>query len=129
MDNSNGSNNIIGEGSVLKGNLSSSGNVRLEGKVIGDLSSSSKVACGETSVVDGNVVAENAEIAGKVTGKVTVDELLILKSTASIHGDISTSNLIIESGANFNGACTMGKEETIEEVDSDDEKEELFKIS
>ena len=123
MDNSNGSNNIIGEGSVLKGNLSSSGNVRLEGKVIGDLSSSSKVACGETSVVDGNVVAENAEIAGKVTGKVTVDELLILKSTASIHGDISTSNLIIESGANFNGACTMGKEETIEEVDSADEKE------
>ena len=123
MDNSNGSNNIIGEGSVLKGNLSSSGNVRLEGKVIGDLSSSSKVACGETSVVDGNFVAENAEIAGKVTGKVTVDELLILKSTASIHGDISTSNLIIESGANFNGACTMGKEETIEEVDSDDEKE------
>lgn len=123
MDNSNGSNNIIGEGSVLKGNLSSSGNVRLEGKVIGDLSSSSKVACGETSVVDGNVIAENAEIAGKVTGKVTVDELLILKSTASIHGDISTSNLIIESGANFNGACTMGKEETIEEVDSDDEKE------
>ena len=123
MDSSNGSNNIIGEGSVLKGNLSSSGNVRLEGKVIGDLSSSSKVACGETSVVDGNVVAENAEIAGKVTGKVTVDELLILKSTASIHGDISTSNLIIESGANFNGACTMGKEETIEEVDSDDEKE------
>jgi len=123
VDNSNGSNNIIGEGSVLKGNLSSSGNVRLEGKVIGDLSSSSKVACGETSVVDGNVIAENAEIAGKVTGKVTVDELLILKSTASIHGDISTSNLIIESGANFNGACTMGKEETIEEVDSDDEKE------
>ena len=122
MDNSNGSNNIIGEGSVLKGNLNSSGNVRLEGKVIGDLSSSSKVACGETSVVDGNVMAENAEIAGKVTGKVTVSELLILKSTASIHGDISTSNLIIESGANFNGACSMGKE-IIEEDDSNNEKE------
>ena len=123
MDNSNGSNNIIGEGSVLKGNLNTSGNVRLEGKVIGDLSSSSKVACGETSVVDGNVIAENAEIAGKVTGKVTVSELLILKSTASIHGDISTSNLIIESGANFNGACTMGKEEIAEDEGSEDEKE------
>ena len=123
MDNSNGSNNIIGEGSVLKGNLNTSGNVRLEGKVIGDLSSSSKVACGETSVVDGNVIAENAEIAGKVTGKVTVSELLILKSSASIHGDISTSNLIIESGANFNGACTMGKEVIVEDEDSEDEKE------
>lgn len=122
MDNSNGSNNIIGEGSVLKGNLNSSGNVRLEGKVIGDLSSSSKVACGETSVVDGNVIAENAEIAGKVTGKVTVSELLILKSTASIHGDIATSNLIIESGANFNGACSMGIEEIMED-DSNNEKE------
>ena len=72
--------------------------------------------------IDGNVVAENAEIAGKVTGKVTVSELLILKSSASIHGDISTANLIIESGANFNGACSMGKEE-IEDEDSINDKE------
>ena len=120
MENNNGSNNIIGEGSVLKGNLNTSGNVRLEGKVVGDLSSKSKVACGETSVVDGNVIADNAEIAGKVTGKVTVSELLIVKSTASIHGDISTNNLIIESGANFNGACSMGKEETPEEDSLED---------
>ena len=123
MDNLNGSNNIIGDGSVLKGNLKTSGNIRLEGKVIGDISSKSKVACGETSIVDGNVVAENAEIAGKVTGKVRVSELLILKSTASIHGDISTDNLIIESGANFNGACSMGKEEPEEVDDSSNEKE------
>ena len=123
MDNLNGSNNIIGDGSVLKGNLKTSGNIRLEGKVIGDISSTSKVACGETSIVDGNVIAENAEIAGKVTGKVTVSELLILKSTASIHGDISTDNLIIESGANFNGACSMGKEEPEEVDDSGNEKE------
>ena len=111
MDKTSGSNNIIGEGSVLKGNLNTSGNIRLEGKVIGDICSKSKVACGETSIVDGNVEAENAEIAGKVTGKVTVSELLILKPTASIHGDINTVNLIIESGANFNGACSMGENE------------------
>ena len=123
MDNLNGSNNIIGDGSVLKGNLKTSGNIRLEGKVIGDILSKSKVACGETSIVDGNVVAENAEIAGKVTGKVTVSELLILKSTASIHGDITTDNLIIESGANFNGACSMGKEEPEEVDNSSNEKE------
>ena len=114
MDNLNGSNNIIGDGSVLKGNLKTSGNIRLEGKVIGDILSKSKVACGETSIVDGNVVAENAEIAGKVTGKVTVSELLILKST---------DNLIIESGANFNGACSMGKEEPEEVDNSSNEKE------
>ena len=123
MDNSNGSNNIIGEGSTLTGNLNSSGNIRLEGKVKGDITSSSKVACGETSIVDGNVTADNAEIAGKVTGKVTVNDLLILKSSAKIQGDISTNNLVIESGASFNGACTMGTEESVDdEPIEDDEK-------
>jgi len=123
VDNSNGSNNIIGEGSTLTGNLNSSGNIRLEGKVKGDITSSSKVACGETSIVDGNVTADNAEIAGKVTGKVTVNDLLILKSSAKIQGDISTNNLVIESGASFNGACAMGTEESVEdEPIEDDEK-------
>ena len=123
MDNSNGSNNIIGEGSTLTGNLNSSGNIRLEGKVKGDITSSSKVACGETSIVDGNVTADNAEIAGKVTGKVTINDLLILKSSAKIQGDISTNNLVIESGASFNGACAMGTEESVDdEPIEDDEK-------
>ena len=123
MENSNGSNNIIGEGSTLTGNLNSSGNIRLEGKVKGDITSSSKVACGETSIVDGNVTADNAEIAGKVTGKVTVNDLLILKSSAKIQGDISTNNLVIESGASFNGACAMGTEESVDdEPIEDDEK-------
>ncbi len=123
MDNSNGSNNIIGEGSTLTGNLNSSGNIRLEGKVKGDITSSSKVACGETSIVDGNVTADNAEIAGKVMGKVTVNDLLILKSSAKIQGDISTNNLVIESGASFNGACAMGTEESVDdEPIEDDEK-------
>jgi len=124
VDNSNGSNNIIGQGTSLNGNLKTSGNVRLEGSVIGDISSSSKVACGETSFVDGNLNAENAELAGKVSGKVTVKELLILKSTAKIQGDISTNNLIIESGANFNGACKMGKEEELLDESSVIEDEE-----
>ena len=123
MDNSNGSNNIIGEGSTLTGNFNSSGNIRLEGKVKGDITSSSKVACGETSIVDGNVTADNAEIAGKVTGKGNVNDLLILKSSAKIQGDISTNNLVIESGASFNGACAMGTEESEDDESlEDDEK-------
>ena len=123
MDNVNGSNNIIGEETTLKGNIMTAGNVRLEGKIKGDLSSTSKVVCGETSIVDGNVSAENAELAGKVSGKVSVKELLILKSSAIINGDISTNNLIIESGANFNGACTMGKEEVVEDAPEVDDEE------
>ena len=58
-----------------------------------------------------------------MTGKVTVNDLLILKSSAKIQGDISTNNLVIESGASFNGACAMGTEESVDdEPIEDDEK-------
>jgi len=103
------SNNIIAKGSLLKGNLNVPGNIRLEGKVVGNVKSKSKIVCGETSVIEGNVNAVNAEIAGKVNGKVKVEELLILKSSCNINGDISTEKLIIESGSKFNGGCVMGE--------------------
>ena len=108
MENSE-SNNIIGKGSLLKGNLNVPGNIRLEGKVVGNIKSKSKIVCGEPSIVEGNVNAVNAEIAGKVNGKVKVEELLILKSSCIINGDISTEKLIIESGSKFNGGCVMGE--------------------
>ena len=108
MENSE-SNNIIGKGSLLKGNLNVPGNIRLEGKVVGNVKSKSKIGCGETSIVEGNVNAVNAEIAGKVNGKVKVEELLILKSSCIINGDIKTEKLIIESGSKFNGGCVMGE--------------------
>ena len=108
MENSE-SNNILGKGSLLKGNLNVPGNIRLEGKVVGNVKSKSKIVCGETSVIEGNVNAVNAEIAGKINGKVKVEELLILKSSCIINGDISTEKLIIESGSKFNGGCVMGE--------------------
>ena len=66
MENNHDSNNIIGKGTLLKGNLNVPGNIRLEGKVVGNVKSKSKIACGETSFIEGNLVAQNAEIAGKV---------------------------------------------------------------
>ncbi|MFN0048176.1 MAG: polymer-forming cytoskeletal protein [Cytophagales bacterium] len=101
------SNNIIGKGTVIKGNIDANSNIRLEGKLIGDLRTKAKVACGESSVVEGNIYASNAEIAGTVKGHVEVTELLILKSTARIKGDIETAKLIIEAGAQFNGSSKM----------------------
>ena len=109
MENNNDSNNIVGKGSLLKGNLNVPGNIRLEGKVVGNVKSKSKIACGETCVIEGNLIAQNAEIAGKVNGKVKISELLILKSSCIINGDILTEKLIIESGSTFNGSCVMGE--------------------
>ncbi len=102
------SSNVIGKGTVLEGNIEASGNIRIEGKIIGNLKSKSKVALGHSCVVDGNVVAQNADIEGTVRGKVEITDLLVLKSTATVHGDISTGKLVVEPGAVFNGSCKMG---------------------
>ncbi len=107
-DESNNSSNIFGKGTVLTGNLETYGNIRVEGKIIGDLKTKSKAVLGHSSNVDGNILAQNAEIAGQVMGTVEVSELLVLKPSAVINGDIITNKLIVESGATFNGGCKMG---------------------
>ena len=102
------SSNIIGKGTIVEGNIETYGNIRIEGKVNGSVKSKSKIALGQSSYVDGNIVAQNAEISGEVKGVVEVSDQLILRPTAVISGDIVTNKLIVESGATFNGGCKMG---------------------
>jgi cytoskeletal protein CcmA (bactofilin family) len=63
---------------------------------------------GPSSQVHGNITSQNADIEGEVKGKIEIAELLVLKSTAVINGDISTGRLVVEPGAVFNGGCKMG---------------------
>jgi cytoskeletal protein CcmA (bactofilin family) len=102
------SSNIIGKGTVVEGNIETFGNIRIEGKVNGSVKSKSKIALGQSSYVEGNIVAQNAEISGEVKGVVEVSDQLILRPSAVIDGDIITNKLIVESGATFNGGCKMG---------------------
>lgn len=102
------SSNIIGKGTILQGDIETYGNLRIEGKIIGNVKTKSKIALGQSSHVEGNILAQNAEVAGEVKGKIEVTDILILKPTAVIHGDIVTNKIIVESGATFNGGCKMG---------------------
>lgn len=102
------SSNIIGKGTFLKGDLEAYGNIRIEGKVAGNIKTKSKAAFGHSCQIEGNVLALNAEIEGHIIGTVEVTEQLVLKSSAVIDGDIITNKLIVESGATFNGSCKMG---------------------
>lgn len=102
------SSNIIGKGTILEGNLETFGNIRVEGKIVGNIKTKTKAAFGDSSQVEGSVLAQNAEIAGHITGTVEITEVLVLKPTAVIDGDIITNKLIVESGASFNGSCKMG---------------------
>lgn len=102
------SSNTIGKGTFLEGNVETYGNIRIEGKVVGNIKSKSKVALGPQSHVDGNILAQNADIEGEVKGKLEISELLVLKATAIINGDIVTGKMVVEPGAVFNGTCKMG---------------------
>ena len=102
------SSNIIGKGTIVNGSIETFGNIRVEGKVVGDIKTKSKAAFGHSSQVDGSVLAQNAEVAGHITGTIEITEQLVLKATATIDGDIITNKLLVESGASFNGKCKMG---------------------
>lgn len=100
--------NLIGNGTKIIGDISSSGDVRIDGHLTGNIVTSGKFVLGPNGLVDGNISCANADLMGEVKGQVTVSELLQLKQTARINGDISTGKLSIEPGAVFTGNCNMG---------------------
>jgi cytoskeletal protein CcmA (bactofilin family) len=102
------SSNNIGKGTFLEGNLETYGNIRIEGKITGNIKSKAKIALGPSSQIQGNILAQNADIEGEVKGKIEITELLVLKATAVINGDIFTGKMVVEPGAIFNGTCKMG---------------------
>ncbi|HQQ96264.1 MAG TPA: polymer-forming cytoskeletal protein [Cyclobacteriaceae bacterium] len=102
------SSNVIGKGTVLEGNIETYGNIRIEGRIHGNVKSKSKIALGHSSHIDGNITAQNADVEGGVKGKIEISETLVLKATAVVQGDIITGKLVVEPGAVFNGSCKMG---------------------
>ncbi len=106
-ENGNGSINIIGAGTTINGDIESNGDIRIDGTVKGTIISKAKVVIGKSSVIDGDVEAQNADVSGKVNGKLSVAQTLLLKPTSFINGDIVVNKLVVESGAEFNGKCTM----------------------
>ena len=121
------SSNIIGKGTTLEGNIETFGNIRVEGKVIGNIKTKSKVALGHSSYVEGSVLSQNAEIAGHITGSVEITEVLVLKATSVVEGDIITNKLIVESGSTFNGKCKMGVKSKEIKIGKESEEQPLLK--
>lgn len=118
-DNGAGTINIIGAGTVINGDVTSNGDIRIDGTVKGTIVSKAKVVIGQLSVIDGDVEAQNADISGKVNGQLSVSETLLLKPTAYINGDIVVNKLVVESGAEFNGKCSMLSTKRVPLADKD----------
>ena len=117
--------NIIVNGSKVIGDLITDSNLRIDGEVLGNVSSASKVVIGQTGVVKGNLTCAEGDIEGSVEGTLIIDGLLTLRAKSNIEGEITTAKLQVEEGAQFSGSCKMNNFTTVSEPVLDKSEEDL----
>ncbi len=100
--------NQLGSGTSIVGNIESEADIRIDGKLHGNVHTKSKLVLGLNAIIEGDVICVNGYIEGKINGNVECSDLLILSKTAFVSGDIVIKKLVVEEGAKFNGRCTMG---------------------
>ena len=98
---------IITDGTTVKGDIIATGDLRLDGVLEGSIQLNGKLVIGDSGVVNGNVLCQNANIIGSVNGNLSVKEFLVLHASARVRGDILINKLSIEPGAVFSGKCRM----------------------
>lgn len=116
-----GSLNVFGVGTEVDGNITANGDIRVDGLIKGNLTTSSKCILGAQGKITGNITAKNCDISGLVLGDLMVSEVLLLKNTAEVRGNIRTDKFVVESGGKFNGKCEMGTNEGYQAVVSSEE--------
>lgn len=99
---------LISAGTILNGDVSSDNDLRIDGTIHGNVFCSAKVIIGNTGMIEGNIEGQQADITGKILGNIIVKDLLQLKGTCIVQGNITSGKLQIEPTATFNGQCQMG---------------------
>jgi len=102
-----GKTNRIVEGTIIKGNILSHADFRLDGDLVGNFQSNGKIVIGPAGSVKGDIICKNADIEGHFDGKIQVAEVLNIKSKAHIHGEVICAKLSVEPGAEFSASCVM----------------------
>ena len=95
----------ISAGTVIKGEILSPGDIRIDGTFDGKLHSKGRVVIGETAVIKGDIFCDNIDLWGKVDGNLYVKDTLALKDGSNITGNLHIRRLHVELGATFNGSC------------------------
>ncbi len=98
-------------GSVLTGELRFAGNVRLDGRVEGQIHAGQAVIVGEHAEIDASIEADSLEVYGTVVGDIRVARRTLLHKSARVEGEIQTAGIVIEEGARFRGCILIGRDE------------------
>ena len=124
------STNSLVQGTTVEGTIISDNDIRIDGRLIGNLNCKGKVIIGSTGSIEGEIECQNAVVEGFFNGLLVVSELLHVKESAKISGDVHTKKLVVQSGSIFNVTCKMGGQKvnkSSKKVD-DNLKEEISKV-
>jgi cytoskeletal protein CcmA (bactofilin family) len=102
--------NNFGNGTEITGEIKSAGDIRIDGKLKGNINIKGRLVIGNSGIVEGEINCANCDVSGKISGKVNVTDLFSLKSTAVVEGEVTTKKLAIEPGAVFTVTCKMNEE-------------------
>ena len=97
----------ISVGTIIKGEILSPSDIRIDGTFEGKVQTKGRVVVGETAVVKGDIICENIDLWGKVNGNVFVKDTLALMEGCQVDGNLNVKRLSVELGATFNGNCRM----------------------
>lgn len=100
--------NRIVQGTKVVGTIVSEAGLRVDGEIEGDIKTSGKVVLGVTGKIKGNLICNSADFEGEFSGKLNVKEILSLRDTSKVEGEVYINKLSVEPGAVFNATCTMG---------------------
>jgi cytoskeletal protein CcmA (bactofilin family) len=103
-------NTILGKGSSFEGTLKVEQSLRIDGKVKGHVSTTDSLVIGKEGEIEGEIIAKNAVIGGKVRAKINATGKVVLESSAFFIGELKTVRLVIDDGAVFEGRCSMQKD-------------------
>ncbi len=116
--------NVIGITTKITGDIVSDGDFRIDGEVEGNVKTSGRLIIGKDGIIKGTIDCANADVEGKISGKLTCSETLSLKASAVIDGEVYLEKLSVEPGATFNATCSM---KGIKALNSDDTQQERKK--
>jgi cytoskeletal protein CcmA (bactofilin family) len=108
--------NLIAIGTVIEGKIRSQGSVRIDGKLIGDVTAGESLAVGLTGEVEGNVTAKNVTVGGKIRGTLSAAEKIVFEGKSVVRGDVRATRLVVDEGCIFDGRISMTEKAPLYEV-------------
>ena len=97
---------LLGEKTTLTGDISSTSDLRIDGKLNGNISTNGRVTLGQTALVKGNIKCGELHIEGEVNGLLNIKTTVWIKPKAIVKGEIKYGNLQVEKGADLNAKCS-----------------------